>query len=111
MLVSMQSDGHSITGIRMGMSDARRFFPQGLRSVDLELDHLRIQCDVRATESLDRAEISDPRLTAWLNEKLYWQKLPRTPVSAELVKSGKCAYRLKLTPSSETHNPGFGLIV
>ena len=109
MIVTMQSNGHSITKIRMGMSDARRFFPPGLASVDLELDDLRIQCDLRTRKSPNRAEISDPRLTAWLNEKFYWRKLPHTPVSLELVQSGD-SYRLQLIPSPQTHNPGFGLV-
>ena len=95
----------------MGMSDARSFFPPGLKSLDLELDHLRIRCNLRADKWLDRAEISDPRLTAWLNEKYYWQKLPRTLVSVELVKSGNYSYRLQLIPSPQTRKPGFGLIV
>lgn len=110
MIATMQSDGHSITGIRMEMSDARRFFPRGLTSVDLELDHLRISCDLHACKWLQQTEISDPRLTAWLSEKFYGQKLPRTPVSVELRKSGK-SYRLQLIPSPQTRKPGFGLSV
>ena len=109
MIVTMQSNGHSITGIRIDMFDARRFFPRGVNSVDLELDDLRIRCDVRANSRLHRAEISDPRLTAWLNEKFYWQRLPSTPVPVEMVKSGN-SYRLQLLPSPQTRIPGFGLI-
>ena len=110
MIVKMQSNGHSITGIHMGVSDAQRFFPPGITSVDLELDHLRIRCKLRSDKIHDRAEISDPRLTAWLNEKYYWQKLPRTPVSVELSRSGK-SYRLQVIPSPSAAKPGFGLIV
>lgn len=110
MIVKMQSDGHSITGIRMGVSDARSFFPPGVTSVDLELDHLRIRCNLRSCKRHDGAEISDPRLTAWLNEKYYWRKLPCTPVSVELLKSGN-SYRLQIIPSPGAGKPGFGLIV
>jgi len=109
MIVTMQSEGHSITGIRIGTSDARRLFPRGLNSVDLELDHLRIRCGVRSDSRLHHAEISDPRLSAWLEEKLHWRKLPGAPVSVELVKSGD-SYRLQLIPSPQTCTPGFGLI-
>lgn len=110
MIVTMQSKGQSITGIRIGMSDARRFFPGGLNSVDLELDHLRIRCGIRSNSRLHHAEISDPRLSAWLEEKFYWRKLPSTPVSVELVKSGN-SYRLQLVPSPQECRPGFGMIV
>ena len=110
MIVTMQSEGHFITGIRIGVSDARRFFPGGLNSVDLELDHLRIRCGVRPNARPDQVEISDPRLSAWLEEKVYWRKLPDTPVSVELVKCGN-SYRLQLIPSPQKHNPGFGLVV
>ena len=109
MIVTMQSKSHSITGIRIGMYEARRFFPRGLNSVDLELDDLRIRCSIHANSRLNRAEISDPRLSAWLEEKFYWQKLPATPVPVEMVKSGS-AYRLQLILSPQTRNPGFGLI-
>ena len=109
MIVTMQSKGHSITGIQIGMYDARRFFPRGRNAVDLELDDLRIRCSVRANSRRNRAEISDPRLTAWLEEKFYWQKLPATSVPVEMVRSGN-AYRLQLIPSPHTRNLGFGLI-
>jgi len=109
MIVRMQSKGHSITGIRMKQSDARRLFPCDLKSVDLELDHLRIRCDLRSNFWLDRPEISDPRLSSWLEEKLYWQKLPRTPVSLEMVRAGD-SYRLRIRPSHQAIKPGFGLI-
>jgi hypothetical protein len=109
MIVTMQSKGRSITGIHVGLYDARRFFPEVRNAVDLELDDLRIRCSVRANSRLNRAEISDPRLTAWLEEKFYWQKLPATPVPVEMVRSGN-AYRLQLIPSPQTRNLGFGLI-
>jgi hypothetical protein len=109
MIVRMQSKGHSITGIRISKSDARRLFPWNLKSVDLELDHLRIRCDLQSNFWLDRPEISDPRLSSWLEEKLYWQKLPRTPLSVEMVRAGD-SYRLQIRPSCQASKPGFGLI-
>jgi hypothetical protein len=110
MVVTMQSEGHAIVGIRIGMAEARRFFGRGLHSIDLELDHLRINCDVRANSRLHRAEISDPRLTAWLEEKFYWRKLPSIPLSVELVKKGE-SYSLQLRPSDHETKQSFGLTV
>lgn len=90
MIVKMQNDGHSITGIRMRISDARRLFPSDVKAVDLELDHLRIRCDLR----IDRPQISDPRLCLWLEEKLFWRTLQTTPV-LQMERTGD-SYRLEV---------------
>lgn len=109
MIVTLQSKGQSITGIRIETSDAQRLFPPGLKSVDLELDDLRIRCRVLADSRHHQAEISDPRLTAWLGEKLYWQGWPGTSVPVEMLKC-RDGYRLQL-PAPRRRRPGFGLNV
>jgi hypothetical protein len=98
MIVKMQKKGRSITGLRIGSSNVRRFFPSGVQAIDLELDHLRIQCDLNANFWLDRPEISDPRLCSWLQDKFFCEKLPGKPVSIELVQAGN-SYRLNLLRS------------
>lgn len=95
MILRMQRKGRSITGIRIRMSDARRHFPSDLKSVDLELDHLRIRCELQDRFWTDEPQISDPRLSAWLEEKLFWRKVPT--VVFELVRAGD-AYRLQPVP-------------
>lgn len=110
MIVTMQIKDHSITGIRIGRSDSKRTLPPGIKKLDLQLDDLRIQCDLQAGTGRARAEISDPRLAAWLQEKFYWQKLPLTPVPLELVKSGH-SYRLQLLAASSIPKAAFGLTV
>jgi len=93
MIVRMQSKGRLITGIRMRISDARRHFPSHMKAVDLELDHLRIRCDLHASFWLDQPQISDPRLCAWLEEKVFWSKLPSTDL--RMVRIGD-SYRLQV---------------
>jgi hypothetical protein len=110
MIASMQSQGRSITGIRIGTSEARRNFPHGAKAIDLELDHLCIRCDLHTNSLRDRTEISDRRLCAWLEEKFYWQKLPPSPVAVEMVRSGN-SYRLQLVPLRQPVKRGFGLNV
>lgn len=110
MIVRMQSNGHSITGIQIPISDAHRLFPGGLNSIELELDHLRIRCDLLDRFWLGEMEISDRRLAAWLEEKFYWQKDPKDLESIEMVEDGD-SYRLQLLHSENPAHRGFGLIV
>lgn len=93
MIVTMQNKGHSITGLRIGTSNVRRYFRSHLHTIDLELDHLRIRCDLKASFWRDRPEISDPRLCSWLESKFFWHTLPK-PVSVEMVPTGD-SYRLQ----------------
>jgi hypothetical protein len=97
MIVTMQTRGHSITALRVGAANVRRYFPSGLHAIDLELDHLRIRCDLEASFWRDCPEISDPRLCSWLKAK-FWDALPGS-VSAELVPAGTY-YRLQPCRSS-----------
>lgn len=93
MIVTMKNKGHSITGLSVGISNARRHFRADSRAVDLELDHLRIRCDLPASFWRDRPEISDPRLCAWLQSKFSGAMQRGTPVLLEMVRTGDC-YRL-----------------
>jgi hypothetical protein len=93
MLVRMQNTGHSITGIRVRTSDARRHFPTNVKAIDLELDHLRIRCDLKESFWLNRPQISDPRLRLWLETKALWNDLSRV---LRMRKDGD-SYRLEFT--------------
>ena len=110
MIAKTQNNGRTITGICIGISDARRYFPRRTKTIDLELDHLRIRCDLKASFWRDCPEISDPRLSAWLEAKFFGQKLPASPFPVEMVKAGD-AYKLHLLPAQhQAKTPGFGLI-
>ena len=93
MLVRLQNNGHSIIGIRIRTSDARRHFPTNVKAVDLELDHLRIRCDLKDSFWLNRPQISDPRLRLWLETKALWNNLSRV---LQMRKDGD-SYRLEFT--------------
>lgn len=98
MNVRTQFRGRSITGLRVGISNVRRYFPRGLKAIDLELDHLRIRCDLQASFWRDLPEISDGRLCAWLQNKSFRAKKPGIPLPLEMVDTGDC-YRLMLRSS------------
>ncbi len=99
MIVTLQSNGRSITGVRIGASNVRRYFRAKSRAVDLELDHLRIRCDLPASFWIDRPEISDPRLCAWLQSKCFGALQRGAAVTLKMVPAGT-SYRLTLAPSS-----------
>lgn len=93
MIVTTQNKGRSITGLRVGTSNVRRYFRHGLEAIDLELDHLRIRCALQASFWHGRPEISDPRLCAWLQNKFFREGLSGSPIPLEMVGTGDC-YRL-----------------
>jgi hypothetical protein len=111
MNARIEKSGGLITGIRIETSDARRYFPSGSKSVELELGHLRIQCELQARFWFDRPEISDARLCRWLEEQLFELNLPGASVPLEMVRSGN-VYRLRLHPTrQQARRLGFGLSV
>ena len=69
MVVKPQCNGHRITGIYIGVSNVRRYFPRRVEAIDLQLDHLRIQCGLTERFWEGDPEIRDPRLSDWLELK------------------------------------------
>ncbi len=111
MIARMQNTGHLVTGIRIGRSNARRYFPDGTKAIDLKLDDLRIQCELKASFWRGSPEICDPRLCAWLEAKFLGRNLPASPAPLEIVKTGDC-YQLHLFKARENKGyAGFGLSV
>ena len=69
MVVQIQRNGRSVTGLHIGSRNVRRYFPKSQQSVDLELGHLLIRCRLQPDFWLNEPQISDPRLSAWLEAK------------------------------------------
>jgi len=95
MQVEVQRKGRSITGLNVGATNVRRYFPRGSSSVDLQLDHLEIQCELRPAFWQNEPHISDPRLGAWLEAKNLPRGSTRKSV-VHLVPTDKQSYRLQL---------------
>lgn len=96
MLVQIEHKGRSVAGLLIGTRNAKRYFPQSKSTVDLELDHLRIQCGLQPSFWNDRPQLSDPRLSAWLETKNLYPRRDRRPVVLTLVPTDKNSYRLHL---------------
>jgi len=69
MVVKTQSNGHGVTGLHVGSHNVRRYFPKGIKNIELQLGHLRIQCGLKPDFWQGQPDIYDPRLCAWLESK------------------------------------------
>jgi len=99
MVVKTQSKGPGVTGLNVGTTNAQRYFQRGLPFVELQLDHLQIQCDLAPCFWDDQPEIFDPRLCAWLESKYLNSATTRGPIPVTLIPSGKNSFRLRVVPA------------
>lgn len=94
MVVKTQCKGREVTGLHVGAANARRYFPRNVSAIELELDHLRIECGLPPEFWRGQPEIHDPRLCAWLESKQFGSKSSRDPLPLAMVPSGKNSFRL-----------------
>jgi hypothetical protein len=95
MVVKTQSKGRGLTGLHVGTANVRRYFPRNISFIQLELDHLQIQCGLDPEFWLGEPEIHDPRLCAWLESKNFHNSPDRTPVPLVMIPSGKNCFKLQ----------------
>jgi hypothetical protein len=95
MVVKTQSKGFGITGLHVGASNVRRYFPKNISSIELQLDHLQIQCGLKPNFWQDEPEIFDPRLCAWLEARHMHTRLDRAPIPLSMIPAGENSYRLQ----------------
>ena len=67
-------------GLHVGATNVRRYFPKHVSVVELQLDHLQIQCGLKPDFWRGQPEIDDPRLCSWLESKNFQRRPDRTPV-------------------------------
>jgi hypothetical protein len=95
MVVRTQNTGCAITGLQVGANNVRRYFPKGAAVIELQLDHLRIQCWLGPEFWRGLPEISDPRLGAWLESKNLNARPSRDPVPLAMIPNGKNTFQLR----------------
>lgn len=101
MLVKTQSRGREYTGVAIGARNVRRYFPKQLDGIELTLDHLQIQCGLKPGFWDGEAQISDPRLCAWLESKNFRGKPGHPPIPLALIPCGNNSFRLEPIPPHE----------
>jgi hypothetical protein len=95
MVVKTQSKGRGNTGLLVGEGNVRRYFPKHLSTIELQLDHLQIECGLKPDFWQGEPEIFDPRLCAWLESRHMHTKLDRMPVPLAMIPEGKNCFRLQ----------------
>jgi hypothetical protein len=100
MVVKTQSKGRGVTGLNVGTSNVQRYFSRSVSFVELQLDHLQIQCDLSPDFWQDQPEIFDPRLCAWLESKHLSANPGKGPIPLAMIPAGKNSFRLRVAPAS-----------
>jgi hypothetical protein len=95
MVVKPQSKGRQLVGLQVGASNVRRYFSKDAAVIELDLDHLQIQCGLGPDFWRGQPEIRDPRLCAWLKAKHFEGKPGETPIPLAMIPSGKNSFRLQ----------------
>jgi hypothetical protein len=95
MVVKAFSKCRGVTGINVGITNVRRYFPKKVVTIELQLDHLQIQCGLEPGFWQGQPQIHDPRLCAWLESK----RLPGNPdwnsIPLALIPAGNNSFRLQ----------------
>ena len=92
MVVTSQCRGHRVIGILVGEINVQRFFPRHVTEIELQLDHLRIECGLGPHFWNGKPEISDPRLCLWLESKDRNGNGSRAPIPLALIPSGRNSF-------------------
>jgi hypothetical protein len=95
MIVKTQHKGREFTGVEIGATNVRRYFPKDASVIELHLDHLLIQLGLTPEFWQGNAQICDPRLCAWLESKNFHGRPGDAPIPLALIPSGKNCYRLQ----------------
>ncbi len=95
MVVKTQSKGRGVTGLHVGANNVRRYFPKQVSSIELQLDHLQIECGLKPDFWQGEPEIFDPRLCAWLESRHMHAKVDRASVPLAMIPEGKNCFRLQ----------------
>lgn len=94
MVVKAQYDGCRISGLYVGVNNVRRYFSKRMAAIELQLDHLRIECWLTPHFWDGQPEIHDPRLCEWLDSKNLHEKPCHLAVPLVMIPSGKNSFKL-----------------
>ncbi|MGA9587410.1 MAG: hypothetical protein WBQ95_18915 [Terracidiphilus sp.] len=95
MVVKTQSNGCEVIGLHVGVRNVRRYFPKAIRVIELQLDHLQIQCGLSPEFWNGEPLIHDPRLCEWLDFKVGHRTGDRKGVRLAMTPAGRNIFKLK----------------
>jgi hypothetical protein len=94
MVVKAQYDGCRVSGLYVGVNNVKRYFSRRMAAIELQLDHLRIECGLTPHFWDGQPEIHDPRLCEWLDSKNLHEKPCHLAVPLAMIPSGKNSFKL-----------------
>ena len=94
MVVKTKCKGNKVTGLFVGALNVRRYFPRHISAIELQLDHLRIECGLSPDFWSGLPEIHDCRLCLWLESKQF-QKACRTSIPMAMIPAGANSFKLE----------------
>lgn len=100
MMVKALCAGREVAGLHVGVCNARRYFRKDIAAIELQLDHLRIECGLAPDFWRGRPEIRDPRLILWLKSKSFMARPQGTSRSIAMIPSGENSYKLEAATRS-----------
>ena len=95
MIVEAQSKGMGRCGLYIGAENVRLYFPRSLTAIEFNLDHLKIECRLSPDFWQGQPEITDPRLSAWLESKHMHGNRFRATIRLSMIPAGENGYRLQ----------------
>ena len=101
MFVTTQSKGRGVTGLNVGANNAERYFPKNVSAIELQLDHLQIECSLGPDFWRGQPEINDPRLCAWLEAKQFHAYPGHPAIQLAMIPAGKNSFRLRPVSTGE----------
>lgn len=102
MMVKALRVGNEACSLHVGHTNVRRYFPRDVTKIELQLDHLRIECGLPPDFWRSEPEIHDPRLRLWLQSKNH-ERPCRTSIPFTMVPSGGNSFKLEPASGNENH--------
>jgi hypothetical protein len=104
MVVTTQIKGSETIGLRVGVTNVRRYFPKNVSFVEFQLDHLRIRCGLRPEFWRGKPEIHDLRLCRWLDFKILHHMRNRCATKLAMTPAGENTFTLRSAEAGERSN-------
>lgn len=95
--------GSEVSGLLVGQSNVRRYFPRNITEIELQLDHLRIECGLSPNFWLSEPEIHDPRLRLWLQSKNQGERSFHASIPFAMTPSGANSFKLEPVNPNGNH--------
>jgi len=89
-------------GLHIGDLNVQQYFPRDVSTVELELDHLSIVCQLDPSFWEGQPEIRDFRLSSWLEAKRNSGKLGANPTPIAMIPSGEHSFRVQIMSVEES---------